>query len=143
VRHRPVMLHRAILGSMERWIGILIEQYAGRMPGWLAPVQLVVAPITDNANDYAARVAEAAMDAGLRVETDLRNEKIGYKIREHSTAKVPYILAVGGREEEAGTVAIRQLGSTDQTVMPLGEAIAMLSTACLPPDLALSQENSA
>ena len=143
VRHRPVMLHRAILGSMERWIGILIEQYAGRMPGWLAPVQLVVAPITDNANDYAARVAEAAMDAGLRVETDLRNEKIGYKIREHSTAKVPYILAVGGREEEAGTVAIRQLGSTDQTVMPLGEAIAMLSNACLPPDLAPAQENGA
>ena len=142
VRHRPVMLHRAILGSMERWIGILIEQHAGRMPGWLAPVQLVVAPITDNANEYAARVAEAAMDAGLRVETDLRNEKIGYKIREHSTAKVPYILAVGGREEEAGTVAIRQLGSTDQTVMPLGEAIAMLSNACLPPDLAPSQENS-
>ena len=142
VRHRPVMLHRAILGSLERWIGILIEQYAGRMPGWLAPVQMVVAPITDSANSYAARVAEAAMDAGLRVETDLRNEKIGYKIREHSTAKVPYILAVGGREEEAGTVAIRQLGSTDQTVMPLGEAINMLKGACLPPDLAASRQNS-
>ena len=135
-RHRPVMLHRAILGSLERWIGILIEQYAGRMPGWLAPVQLVVAPITDSANDYAERVAEAALDAGLRVETDMRNEKIGYKIREHSTAKVPYILAVGGREEEAGTVAIRQLGSTEQTIMPLSEAIEMLKGACLPPDLA-------
>jgi len=142
VRHRPVMLHRAILGSLERWIGILIEQYAGRMPGWLAPVQIVVAPITDNANAYAARVAEAAMDAGLRVETDLRNEKIGYKIREHSTAKIPYILAVGGREEEAGTVAIRQLGSSEQTVMPLGEAITMLKRACLPPDLALADEKS-
>ena len=142
VRHRPVMLHRAILGSLERWIGILIEQYAGRMPGWLAPVQIVVAPITDNANAYAARVAEAAMDAGLRVETDLRNEKIGYKIREHSTAKIPYILAVGGREEEAGTVAIRQLGSSEQTVMPLGEAITMLKGACLPPDLALADEKS-
>ena len=135
-RHRPVMLHRAILGSMERWIGILIEQYSGRMPGWLAPVQLVVAPITDSANDYAERVAEAALDAGLRVETDMRNEKIGYKIREHSTAKIPYIFAVGGREAEAGTVAIRQLGSTDQTILSLSEAVEMLKQGCLPPDLA-------
>ena len=91
-RHRPVMLHRAILGSMERWIGILIEQYAGRMPGWLAPVQLVVAAITDNANGYAEQVAAAAIAAGLRVETDLRNEKISYKVREHSLMKVPCIL---------------------------------------------------
>ena len=134
-RHRPVMLHRAILGSMERWIGILIEQYAGRMPGWLAPVQLVVAPITDSANAYAEAVAEAALDAGLRVETDLRNEKIGYKIREHSTAKIPYILAVGNREAEAGTVAIRQLGSTEQTILPLADALLMLRDGCMPPDL--------
>ena len=96
-RHRPVMLHRAILGSMERWIGILIEQYAGRMPAWLAPVQIVVASITDQANDYAREVAAAAADLGLRVETDLRNEKISYKVREHSVMKVPFILAVGGR----------------------------------------------
>ena len=105
-RHRPVMLHRAILGSMERWIGILIEQYAGRMPAWLAPVQIVVASITDQANDYAREVAAAAADLGLRVETDLRNEKISYKVREHSVMKVPFILAVGGREAEAGTVAL-------------------------------------
>ena len=133
-RHRPVMLHRAILGSMERWIGILIEQYAGRMPLWLSPVQMVVAPITAGANDYAVAVVEAAKDAGLRVELDDRNEKIGYKIREHSTGKIPVIIAVGEREAEAGTVAIRRLGSQDQTVMPLAEAIAALRDEALPPD---------
>ena len=134
-RHRPVMLHRAILGSMERWIGILIEQYSGHMPLWLAPVQMVVAPITANANDYAQAVIEAACDAGLRVELDDRNEKIGYKIREHSTAKVPVIIAVGEREAEAGTVAIRRLGSTEQTILPLAEAIAMIRDEALAPDL--------
>ena len=134
-RHRPVMLHRAILGSMERWIGILIEQYSGRMPLWLAPVQMVVAPITAQANDYAQAVIEAACDAGLRVELDDRNEKIGYKIREHSTAKVPVIIAVGEREAEAGTVAIRRLGSTEQTVLPLAEAMAMIAQESLAPDL--------
>ncbi|MGC6536834.1 MAG: threonine--tRNA ligase [Candidatus Puniceispirillaceae bacterium] len=133
-RHRPVMLHRAILGSMERWIGILIEQYAGRMPLWLSPVQMVVAPITAGANNYAVAVVEAAKDAGLRVELDDRNEKIGYKIREHSTGKIPVIIAVGEREAEAGTVAIRRLGSQDQTVMPLAEAIAALRDEALPPD---------
>ena len=133
-RHRPVMLHRAILGSMERWIGILIEQYAGRMPLWLSPVQMVVAPITAGANDYAVAVVEAAKDAGLRVELDDRNEKIGYKIREHSTGKIPVIIAVGEREAEAGTVAIRRLGSQDQTVLPLAEAIAALRAEALPPD---------
>ncbi|MGB2259003.1 MAG: threonine--tRNA ligase, partial [Candidatus Puniceispirillaceae bacterium] len=116
-RHRPVMLHRAILGSMERWIGILIEQYAGRMPAWLAPVQIVVASITDSANDYARQIAAAAAAAGLRVETDLRNEKISYKVREHSVMKVPFILAVGGREAGDGTVALRRLGSNDQQVL--------------------------
>jgi len=135
-RHRPVMLHRAILGSMERWIGILIEQYAGRMPGWLAPVQLVVAAITDNANDYAEQVAAAAAAAGLRVETDLRNEKISYKVREHSLMKVPFILAVGGREAEAGTVALRRLGSNDQQVLAIDAAIALIKQDSLPPDLA-------
>jgi len=135
-RHRPVMLHRAILGSMERWIGILIEQYAGRMPGWLAPVQLVVAAITDNANGYAEQVAAAAAAAGLRVETDLRNEKISYKVREHSLMKVPYILAVGGREAEAGTVALRRLGSNDQQALAIDAAIALIKQDSLPPDLA-------
>ena len=134
-RHRPVMLHRAILGSMERWIGILIEQYAGRMPAWLAPVQIVVASITDQANDYARKVAAAAADLGLRVETDLRNEKISYKVREHSVMKVPFILAVGGREAEAGTVALRRLGSNEQQVIDMAEALATLQSESLAPDM--------
>ena len=134
-RYRPVMLHRAILGSMERWIGILIEQYSGRFPLWLAPVQMVVAPITANANDYAHAVVEAAKDAGLRVEIDTRNEKIGYKIREHSTGKIPVIIAVGEREAEAGTVAIRRLGSQEQTILPLAEAMAQIAEEALAPDL--------
>ena len=134
-RHRPVMLHRAILGSMERWIGILIEQYAGRMPAWLAPVQIVVASITDQANDYAREVAAAAADLGLRVETDLRNEKISYKVREHSVMKVPFILAVGGREAEAGTVALRRLGSNEQQVIDRAEALATLQSESLAPGM--------
>ena len=134
-RHRPVMLHRAILGSMERWIGILIEQYAGRMPAWLAPVQIVVASITDQANDYADEVAAAAADLGFRVETDLRNEKISYKVREHSVMKVPCILAVGGREAEAGTVALRRLGSNEQQVIDMAEALATLKSESLAPDM--------
>ena len=134
-RHRPVMLHRAILGSLERWIGILIEQYSGRMPLWLAPVQIVVAPITAAANDYAKAVVEAAKDAGLRVEIDTRNEKIGYKIREHSTGKIPVIMAVGEREAEAGSVAIRRLGSTDQTIVPLAQAISEIAQEAIAPDL--------
>ena len=134
-RHRPVMLHRAILGSMERWIGILIEQYSGRMPAWLAPVQIVVASITDSANAYAREVAAAAAAAGLRVETDLRNEKISYKVREHSVMKVPFILAVGGREAEAGTVALRRLGSNDQQVLDAHETISMLRDESLAPDM--------
>ena len=134
-RHRPVMLHRAILGSMERWIGILIEQYSGRMPAWLAPVQIVVASITDSANDYAREVAARAAAAGLRVETDLRNEKISYKVREHSVMKVPFILAVGGREAEAGTVALRRLGSNDQQVLDANETILMLRDESLAPDM--------
>ena len=134
-RHRPVMLHRAILGSMERWIGILIEQYSGRMPAWLAPVQIVVASITDSANDYAREVAARAAAAGLRVETDLRNEKISYKVREHSVMKVPFILAVGGREAEASTVALRRLGSNDQQVLDTNETILMLRDESLAPDM--------
>ncbi len=135
-RRRPVMLHRAILGSMERWIGIIIEQFAGRMPPWLAPVQVVVASITDSANDYAQKVADAAAARGMRVETDLRNEKISYKVREHSVSKVPFILAVGGREEGAGTVALRRLGSNDQQVIDMSEALDQLRGESLPPDMA-------
>ena len=135
-RRRPVMLHRAILGSLERWIGIIIEQYSGRMPPWLAPVQVVVASITDSANGYAEQVTEAFRAAGMRAESDLRNEKISYKVREHSVMKVPYILAVGGREEEGGTVALRRLGSNEQQVIPMDEALAMLRGESLPPDLA-------
>ena len=135
-RHRPVMLHRAILGSLERWIGIIIEQYSGRMPPWLAPTQVVVASITDSANGYAEQVTEAFRAVGMRASSDLRNEKISYKVREHSVMKVPYILAVGGREEEAGTVALRRLGSNEQQVIPMQEALAMLRGESLPPDLA-------
>ena len=134
-RQRPVMLHRAILGSMERWIGILIEQFAGKFPLWLSPVQIVVAPITSHADDYARAVVEAAKDAGLRVELDTRNEKIGYKIREHSTGKIPVIIAVGEREAEAGTVALRRLGSPDQTILPLADAMAQLAEEAIAPDL--------
>jgi threonyl-tRNA synthetase len=125
-KHRPVMLHRAILGSFERFLGILIENYAGRFPLWLAPVQTVVATITSDADDYGLEVAAACKKAGLRVETDLRNEKINFKVREHSVTKVPTMLVVGKREAEEGTVAIRRLGGRDQEVLPLADAIAAL-----------------
>jgi threonyl-tRNA synthetase len=125
-RHRPVMLHRAILGSFERFIGILIEQYAGRFPLWLAPVQGVVATITSEADDYAREVTAALRAAGLRIETDIRNEKINYKVREHSHAKVPAILVVGAREGEARTVAIRRLGSQAQEILALDDAVRKL-----------------
>jgi threonyl-tRNA synthetase len=134
-RHRPVMLHRAILGTFERFLGILIEHHAGRFPMWLAPVQAVVATIVSDADDYAHEVAAALSAAGLRVETDLRNEKINYKVREHSLAKVPNLLVVGKREAEEGTVALRQLGSERQQVMPLDTLIAMLVAQASPPDL--------
>ena len=134
-RHRPVMLHRAILGSFERFIGILIEHHAGRFPLWLAPVQAVVATIVSDADDYAGTVAAALAKAGLRVETDLRNEKINYKVREHSLAKVPYLLVVGRREAEEGTVALRPLGGGEQVVLPLADALARLAGEAVPPDL--------
>jgi len=134
-RHRPVMLHRAIFGSYERFIGILIEHYAGRLPVWLAPVQAVVAPIVSDIDGYALEVEAKLKAAGIRVESDLRNEKINYKVREHSLAKVPHLLVVGKREAEEGSVAIRTLGEKDQQVMPLDEAIAMLTLAATPPDL--------
>ncbi|MFM5914337.1 MAG: threonine--tRNA ligase [Chakrabartia godavariana] len=137
-RHRPVMLHRAIFGTYERFIGILIEEYAGRFPTWLAPVQAVVATIVSDADGYANAVAEKLAAAGIRVETDLRNEKINYKVREHSLAKVPHLLVVGMREAEEGEVAIRTLGSDGQRIMTLDEAIAMLKTEATPPDLRVS-----
>ncbi len=134
-KHRPVMLHRAILGTFERFIGILIEHFAGRLPVWLAPVQAVVATIVSDADGYAADVAEQLKAAGIRVETDLRNEKINYKVREHSLQKVPHLLVVGKREAEEGTVALRTLGAEHQKVMPLAEAIALLKAEATPPDL--------
>ncbi len=134
-RHRPVMLHRAILGSYERFIGILIEHFAGRFPTWLAPVQAVVATIVSDADDYAGTVAAALAKAGIRTETDLRNEKINLKVREHSLAKASYMLVVGRREAEEGTVALRNLAGGDQRVMPLAEAVALVAQDALPPDL--------
>jgi threonyl-tRNA synthetase len=133
-RKRPVMLHRAIFGSMERWIGILIEQYAGRFPLWLSPVQAVVTTITNDADDYAREVAAAAKKAGLRVALDLRNEKINYKVREHSEAKIPAILVVGAREATERAVALRRLGGKAQEVLALDEAIHRLVGEATPPN---------
>jgi len=130
---RPVMLHRAILGSFERFLGILIENYAGRFPLWLAPVQVVVATITSDADDYAREVVAACRAAGLRVETDIRNEKINYKIREHSHMHVPAILVVGRREAEEGSVAVRRLGAKDQEVLALADAVGKLSAEAQSP----------
>ena len=127
-KHVPVMLHRAIFGSLERFMGILIEHHAGNLPLWLAPVQVKVLTITSDADDYAREVADALRTSGLRAETDLRNEKISYKVREHSVAKVPVQFAVGQRELENRTVAIRRLGSKKQQVLPLDEAIVALET---------------
>jgi len=135
-KQRPVMLHRAICGSMERFIGVMIENYAGAFPLWLAPVQVVVATITSDADGYAHEVAEALRAKGLRVETDLRNEKVGYKIREHSLAKVPVIAVVGRREAEEKRVALRRLGSDQQQVVALGDAAMALALEATPPDLA-------
>ncbi len=125
-KHRPVMLHRAILGSMERFIGILIEEHAGRFPLWLAPVQAVIATITNDFDDYAREVQARAAAAGLRTELDLRNEKINYKVREHSHAKIPVILVIGRREADEGLVSLRRLGARDQEVLALDEALAIL-----------------
>ncbi len=134
-KHKPVMLHRAICGSLERFIGVLIEHYAGAFPLWLAPVQVVVATITSDADDYARRVAETLRAAGLRVETDLRNEKINYKVREHSLAKVPVIAVVGRREAEEGKVALRRLGSDGQEIAELASAASALAREADAPDL--------
>ncbi|MCH2631024.1 MAG: threonine--tRNA ligase [Nisaea sp.] len=132
-KKRPVMLHRAILGSMERWIGILIEQYAGRFPIWLAPVQLVVTTITSDNDEYAYRVLEQCKKVGLRAAVDTRNEKINYKIREHSNAKIPVILVVGAKEQENETVAMRWLGGKSQEILALGDAVNTLLKESAPP----------
>ncbi|MDX3910772.1 MAG: threonine--tRNA ligase [Sphingobium sp.] len=134
-RHRPVMLHRAILGTFERFIGILIEHHAGRFPLWLAPVQAVVATIVSDADDYARDVVEQLRAAGIRAELDLRNEKINYKVREHSLAKVPKLLVVGKREAEEGTVALRTLGEQAQAVLRLEEVVAQLAKQAQAPDI--------
>jgi threonyl-tRNA synthetase len=131
----PVMIHRAMFGSLERFTGILIENFAGHFPLWLAPVQAVVATITSEADGYAMDVAARLKAAGLRVEMDLRNEKIGYKVREHSLAKVPVILAVGTRDAESRNVSMRRLGSQDQKVLSLDDAVASLKGEANPPDL--------
>jgi threonyl-tRNA synthetase len=134
-KHAPVMIHRAIFGSLERFTGILIEHYAGHLPLWLSPVQAVVATIVSEADDYALDVARQLTDAGLRVKTDLRNEKINLKVREHSLAKAPVLLVVGKREAEEQTVSIRRLGSNQQKSAGLDEAIAALVDEAVPPDL--------
>ncbi|MFY0636595.1 threonine--tRNA ligase [Maricaulis maris] len=136
-KHRPVMLHRAILGSLERFLGVLIESYAGKLPFWLAPRQVVIATITSDADDYAETVKAAMLKAGLHAETDLRNEKINYKVREHSVGKVPVIAVVGRKEAEEGTLALRFLGEGGKTqeILPLDEAIARLSKDAKAPDL--------
>ena len=132
-RHRPVMLHRAILGSLERFIGIMIENHAGKLPLWLSPVQCVVATITTEADHYATEIANGLEKKGIRVELDMRNEKINYKVREHSLAKVPVMFVVGAREATEKTVAIRRLGSQDQSVEPAQKAIETLADQCKAP----------
>ena len=134
-KHRPVMLHRAILGSMERFIGILIEQYAGRLPLWLAPVQAVVATVTNEADAYAEEVGAALRHAGVRAEVDVRSDKISYKVREHSLAKVPLIMAVGGREAGERSVSLRRLGSKQQSSLSLDDAVQLCKREILPPDM--------
>jgi threonyl-tRNA synthetase len=130
------MLHRAIIGTFERFIGILIEHYAGSLPLWLAPVQAVVAKIVSDSDDYAQAVVRRLQAAGIRAEADLRNEKINYKVREHSLAKVPLLLVVGKREADESSVALRRLGAEDrQQMMNLDEAVAMIAAEAVPPDL--------
>ena len=134
-KRRPVMLHRAILGSMERFLGVLIESYAGHFPLWMAPIQVVICTIVSEADEYATEVKRRLEAVGLTAELDLRNEKINYKVREHSLSKVPVLFAIGRREAEEGTVSIRRFGSQKQTVVSLEEAVAQLSDEAVPPDL--------
>jgi threonyl-tRNA synthetase len=138
-KKRPVMLHRAILGSFERFIGILLENFAGALPIWLAPTQVVVATITSDADEYALEVVEKLTSMGMRAEVDLRNEKINYKIREHSLAKVPVIAVVGRKEAETGQLALRRLGGEGQNILSLEEALRVLKADATPPDVARAQ----
>ena len=135
-KHRPYMLHRAVLGSFERFIGILIESHAGKLPFWLAPRQVVVASIVSDADDYCREVAAALQARGIRAETDLRNEKINYKVREHSVGKVPVILACGAREVAERSVTVRRLGEKRTESRPLDEVAAALGAEATPPDIA-------
>jgi threonyl-tRNA synthetase len=135
-KHQPVMLHRATLGSFERFIGILIEEHAGKLPFWLAPRQVVVAAIVSDADDYCLEVVEKLRAAGVRAEADLRNEKINYKVREHSVGKVPVILACGMKEVEEKTVSTRRLGEKQTKVQSLDEIVTILKAEATPPDLA-------
>ena len=134
-KKHPVMLHRAILGSLERWIGILIEQYSGRMPLWLAPTQVVICSIVESVNDYVLEIKESLDKSGIRNEIDIRNEKIGYKIREHSNNAIPIILVIGNQEKDKKTVAVRYLGSKNQEVLEIKNFIEDVFSKCLPPDL--------
>jgi threonyl-tRNA synthetase len=129
------MLHRAILGSFERFIGIMIENYAGKMPFWLAPRQVVVAAIVSEADEYVLEVTQMLKDAGIRAEADIRNEKINYKVREHSVGKVPVILAIGRKEVEDRTVTLRRLGEKQTSVLPVDQILADLTNEAIPPDL--------
>jgi threonyl-tRNA synthetase len=138
-RKYAVMLHRAILGSLERFIGMLIEHYAGKMPMWLAPTQVVVATIVSEADDYARKLVDRLQAGGIRAELDARNEKINYKVREHSVQKVPLLFVVGKREAEEGTVSVRRLGTEGQKVVPANEAIVGLMAEAVPPDLKAKQ----
>jgi threonyl-tRNA synthetase len=137
------MIHRAIFGSMERFLGILIENHAGHLPLWLAPAQVVVTTITSDADAYATKVRDRLTAAGLRTALDIRNEKINYKVREHSLAKVPLILVCGKREAEEGTVNIRRLGSQAQQSLPLDAAVALIAAEATPPDLRRVQREAA
>ena len=134
-KHRPVMLHRAIVGSFERFLGILIEEHAGRMPFWMAPRQVVVASIVSDADDYVHEVVKALKDKGIRADADVRNEKINYKVREHSLGKVPAILAVGMREVEDRTVSVRRLGEKTTSMSELDAIVTQLAAEATPPDL--------
>jgi threonyl-tRNA synthetase len=138
----PVMIHRAVFGSLERFTGILIEHFAGHLPLWLSPLQIVVATITQEADDYAYEAMAAARKLGLLVEGDLRNEKITYKVREHSVAKVPVLLVVGKKEATGRTVSIRRLGSQEQTQMPLDAALKLLADEATPPDMRQAEESA-
>jgi threonyl-tRNA synthetase len=134
-KHRPVMLHRAILGSLERFIGVVIENHAGRLPPWLAPVQVVVATITNEADPYAREVVERLKAAGVRAEADTRADKIGFKVREHSVRRVPLLMAVGGREQAERAVSLRRLGSPAQETLALDGAVTLCQRESAPPDL--------